>query len=231
MANQAHVLEIIKQIDKEMDMRVLIAGANGKIGQHLVEKMAQSPHQARAMIRNADQAPALKKLGAAETVVGDLESDCTEALKGCDAVVFTAGSGPDTGPDKTIDIDQNGAIRLIDSAKAAGVKRFILVSSMRAETPEEAPEKIRHYLQAKLNADNHLRESGLNYTVVRPGPLTENAGTGKVDISEKLETSGDIPREDVAGVLLAVLDVDNLENRTFELLSGDTTITEALAAL
>lgn len=212
-------------------MRVLIAGANGKIGQHLVKQMSQTLHLSRALIRDAEQATTLENLGAAETVVGDLEEDCTAAMKDCDAVIFTAGSGPHTGPEKTIDIDQNGAIRLIDAAKAAGVKHFILVSSMRADTPEKAPEKIRPYLQAKLNADNHLRDSGLNYTLVRPGPLTEDAGTGKVDVSEKLEKSGDIPREDVAAVLLAVLDADNLENRTFDLLSGDTDITEALAAL
>lgn len=212
-------------------MRVLIAGANGKIGQHLIRKMAGSEHQARAMVRDPEQAPALQALGAAETVVGDLEQDCSDAMKDCDTVVFAAGSGPHTGPDKTIDIDQNGAIRLIDTAKKMGVKHFILVSSMRAETPENAPEKIRHYLQAKLNADNHLRESGLTYTIVRPGPLTESQGNGQVEMSAKLDRTGDIPREDVAEVLLAVLDAENTENQVFDVLSGDKAVKDALASL
>ncbi|BES72320.1 SDR family oxidoreductase [Marinobacter nanhaiticus D15-8W] len=209
-------------------MRVLIAGANGKIGQHLIKKMAHSPHEAVAMVRDPDQAEKLRELGAPKTVLGDLERDCTEQLKGCDAVVFTAGSGPHTGPEKTIDVDQDGAIRLIDSAKAAGVKRFIMVSAMRAEEPDKGPEKIRHYLRAKHRADEHLRAGGISYTIVRPGPLTQSAGAGKVEISEKLDRTGDISREDVAEVLLKVLDAPNAENRTLDVLSGDASIDEAV---
>lgn len=212
-------------------MRVLIAGANGKIGQHLVRHMAESQHIARAMVRSPEQAPALEKLGAAETVVADLEQDCSHALNDCDAVIFTAGSGPHTGPEKTIDVDQNGAIRLMDAAEAAGVKRFLLVSSMRADAPEKAPEKIHHYLRAKQKADEHLRASSLDYTLVRPGPLTNDPGTGRVELSPRLDRTGSIPREDVASVLLAVLDADNTVHQTFDLLSGDEGIAEALAHL
>ena len=212
-------------------MRVLIAGANGKIGQHLVRKMAGSQHIARAMVRKPDQAQALERLGATETVVADLEQDCSHALKGCDAVVFTAGSGPHTGPEKTIDVDQNGAIRLIDAAKAAGVRRVLLVSSMRADAPEKAPEKIHHYLRAKQQADEHLRASGLDFTLVRPGPLTNDPGTGRVEIGKPLDRSGSIPREDVAAVLLATLDADNTVKQTFDLLSGEEDIAESLASL
>lgn len=212
-------------------MRVLIAGANGKIGHHLIKKMAHSPHQAVAMVRDPDQAQALRQLGAPETVLGDLERDCSEQLRGCDAVVFTAGSGPHTGPDKTIDVDQDGAMRLIDSAKAVGVKRFVMVSAMRAEEPDKGPEKIRHYLRAKHRADEHLRAAGISYTIVRPGPLTQSSGTGKVEAREKLDRTGEIPREDVAEVLLKVLDAPNTENRTFDVLSGDESIDEALNGL
>lgn len=212
-------------------MRVLIAGANGKIGQHLVRLMAASPHTARAMVRKPEQAAALEQLGAAETVVGDLERDCTHALKDCDAVVFTAGSGPHTGPEKTIDVDQDGAIRLIDSARAAGVKRFLMVSSMRADRPENAPEKLHHYLRAKHKADEHLRASGLDFTLVRPGPLTNDPGTGKVELAARLDRTGSIPREDVAAVLLATLDADNSIHQSFDLLSGDYGIAESLSRL
>ena len=187
-------------------MHVFIAGANGQIGQHLLREMADSNHEVRALIRHPDQGPELQQLGATETVLGDLEQDCSEAMRGCDAVIFTAGSGPHTGPDKTIDVDQEGAIRLVDTARVMGIKRFIMVSSMRAEEPEKGPEKLRHYLWAKHNADEHLKNSGLNYTIVRPGRLTDDDGTGKVAVSARLEGFGKIPRQDVARVLLAVLD-------------------------
>ena len=212
-------------------MHVFIAGANGQIGQHLLREMADSNHEVRALIRHPDQGPELQQLGATETVLGDLEQDCSEAMRGCDAVIFTAGSGPHTGPDKTIDVDQEGAIRLVDTARAMGIKRFIMVSSMRAEEPEKGPEKLRHYLQGKHNADEHLKNSGLNYTIVRPGRLTDDDGTGKVALSARLDQSGKIPRQDVARVLLAVLDSDTATNRVFDVVSGDTPVPQALAKL
>ncbi|GGC59242.1 SDR family oxidoreductase [Marinobacter halophilus] len=212
-------------------MHVFIAGANGQIGQHLLREMSDSDHEARALVRHPDQGPELQKLGATETVLGNLEQDCSEAMRGCDAVIFSAGSGPHTGPDKTIDVDQDGAIRLVDAAKAMGIKRFIIVSSMGADEPEKGPEKLRHYLWAKHNADEHLKQSGLNYTIVRPGQLTDDDGTGKVKVSAGQEAFGKIPRQDVARVLLAALDLDNASNRVFEVVSGDTPVSEALAAL
>ncbi|MBL3555240.1 MULTISPECIES: SDR family oxidoreductase [Marinobacter] len=212
-------------------MHVFIAGANGQIGQHLLRELADSDHEARALVRHQDQGPELQQLGATETVLGDLEHDCSEAMRGCDAVIFTAGSGPHTGPDKTIDVDQDGAIRLMDTARAMGIKRFIIVSSMRAEEPEKGPEKLRHYLWAKHNADEHLKNSGLNYTIVRPGQLTNDEGTGKVALSERLEEFGKIPRQDVARVLLAVLDSETTSNRVFDVVSGDTPVPEAVAKL
>ncbi|WP_138439004.1 SDR family oxidoreductase [Marinobacter alexandrii] len=212
-------------------MHVFIAGANGQIGQHLLQEMANSNHEARALIRHPDQGPDLQQLGATETVVGDLEHDCSEAMRGCDAVIFTAGSGPHTGPDKTIDVDQDGAIRLVDTARAMGIKRFIMVSSMRAEEPEKGPEKLKHYLWAKHNADEHLKNSGLNYTIVRPGRLIDNDGSGNVALSARLEEFGEIPRQDVARVLLAVLDSDNTADTVFDVVSGDTPVAEAVAKL
>lgn len=212
-------------------MHVFIAGANGQIGQHLLREMAETDHEARALIRDAEQGPELQQLGATETVVGDLEQDCSEAMRGCDAVIFTAGSGPHTGPDKTIDVDQEGAIRLMDTAKAMGIKRFIMVSAMRAEEPDEGPEKLRHYLWAKRKADDHLKSSGLDYTIVRPGRLTNEDGTGQVAVSDKPGEFGEIPRQDVARVLLAVLDSDNTRNRVFDVVSGETPVVQAVAGL
>lgn len=212
-------------------MHVFIAGANGQIGQHLLQEMANSDHEARALIRHPDQGPDLQQLGATETVVGDLEHDCSEAMRGCDAVIFAAGSGPHTGPDKTIDVDQDGAIRLMDTAKAMGIKRFIIVSSMGAGEPDKGPEKLQHYLQAKHNADEYLKNSGLDYTIVRPGQLTDDEGTGRIAVSGAFESFGKIPRQDVARVLLAVLDSADTANCVFEVVSGDTSVPEALAKL
>lgn len=212
-------------------MHVFIAGANGQIGQHLLQEMANSDHEARALIRHLDQGPELQQLGATETVLGDLEKDCSEAVRGCDTVIFTAGSGPHTGPDKTISVDQDAAIRLIDSAKATGVKHFIMVSSMGAEDPDKGPEKLRHYLEAKHNADEHLKKSGLHYTIVRPGQLTNDEGTGKVSVSAEHQGVGKIPRQDVARVLLAALEANTPADRIFYVVSGDTPVDQALAQL
>ena len=211
-------------------MKILIAGANGKIGRHLVRRLAPSEHLCRAMVRDPAQEWELRQLGADEVVVADLEGDCRAALITCDAVVFAAGSGPHTGPEKTVDVDQNGAINLIDQAQNMGVGRFVIVSFMRADEPDSGPEKMRHYFVAKQKADNHLRASPLNYTIVRPGKLTEDAATGQVRIADRLEAFGEIPRDDVAAVLHAVLDTPGTAGREFDLLSGDQPVEDAITA-
>jgi uncharacterized protein YbjT (DUF2867 family) len=120
---------------------------------------------------------------------------------------------------------------LIDSAKAIGIKRFIIVSSVGAENPEQGPEKLQHYLRAKHNADEHLKKSGLNYSIVRPGQLTNDEGTGKVSVSATQEDSSKIPRQDVARVLLEELDAGAGVNRIFYVVSGDAPVAEALSRL
>lgn len=211
-------------------MKVVVAGANGKIGQHLVELLGQSEHAVRAMVRDPDQARSLEALGA-EVVVADLEDDVSAAVRGCDAAIFTAGSGPHTGPDKTRAVDRDGAIRMIDTCEREGVKRFLLVSSMHSDFPEQGSEKIRHYLEAKKAADDHLRASSLDYTIVRPGRLTQHVGTGNVRVAERLGESGEIPREDVAAVLARSLPLQNLIREGFDVLAGNTPIDKALVEL
>ena len=212
-------------------MRVLVVGAHGQIGQRLIRQMSDGTHQSRAMIRDAGQADALRKWGADDVVVADLEGDFGHALDGCDAVIFTAGSGGHTGPEKTDAIDRDGAIAVIDAAGKAGVRRLIMVSSMGADTPDNGPDGLQHYLRAKQAADRHLRESHLDYTIVRPGSLTDDDGTGRIRIAAQLESQGTVPRDDVAAVLLAVLDAPDTSGRQFELLAGDTPVKEAIAAL
>jgi uncharacterized protein YbjT (DUF2867 family) len=211
-------------------MKVLIAGANGKIGRRLIPHLVADNIQVRAMVRDLSQKTDLETLGAHEVVEADLEGDCSQALEGQDAVIFTAGSGPHTGPEKTIDVDQNGAISLIDQAKAQGVGRFIMVSSMRADDPESGPEKMRHYFAAKGKADDHLRASGLDYTIVRPGRLTEEPPLEKVKVAEKLKDFGDISREDVAKVLSETVR-RALRKKEFDVISGPTPTRDALDGL
>jgi uncharacterized protein YbjT (DUF2867 family) len=147
-------------------------------------------------------------------------------------VIFAAGSGSKTGPDKTIAVDQEGAKRLIDAAKKEGISHFIMLSSYGSGDPQAIP-KIAHYLKAKGEADRYLIESGLTYTIVRPGFLSFEPPTGKVEIAEHFESieGRDIPRGDVAQVIVSCLDIENAKNKTFELLSGNQPIQDALKAL
>ncbi len=212
-------------------MNILIAGANGHTGRLLIKELADHPtYNAIAMIRDENQAEALKELGVTDYVVADLEHDLTEAVKDCDVVLFVAGSGSKTGPDKTISVDQEGAKRLVDAAQANHSKQFIMLSSIGADTPTEP---LKQYLEAKGEADRYLKESGLTYTIVRPGRLTFDAGTGLVDITHKLEhiEGRSIPREDLARVMTAVIQNPAAYNQTFELLSGDVPIDQALSEL
>ena len=211
-------------------MRVLIVGAHGQIGYRLVERLAPSRHEVRAMVRDPDQQPALAAAGATETVVADLERDCREAVRGIEAVVFTAGSGPHTGPDKTEAVDREGAKRLIRQAEEAGVRRFIMVSAMRTDDPAQAPERLHPYLAAKADADAQLRASGMDWTILRPGRLRDERGRGRVTLGEGLPY-GEIPREDVAALLAALLPSESAYRRTLDATSGETAVREAVRRL
>jgi len=212
-------------------MKILVAGSHGQIGQRLIKAIAESDHTSVAMIRSAGQAPEMTALGAHETVIADLEDDCSHALTGVDTVIFTAGSGGHTPPEKTEAVDRHGAISLIDQAVAHGVQRFLIVSSINADTPENGPEKMQHYFAAKKAADDRLKAAGLDYTIVRPGKLTDDPGTGKIELAESLGRYGDITRDDVANLLLALVDAPAAYNRTLEVLAGDTPMAEAVESL
>ncbi|KNH18770.1 NAD-dependent dehydratase [Priestia megaterium] len=210
-------------------MKVLVVGANGTTGKQVVEKVANSKqHEAYAMIRDEKQADALKKLGA-NVVLGDLEQDVSDALRGMDAVIFAAGSGGNTGDEKTIAVDQNGAKNIIDEAKNQGVKRFVMLSSMGTDAPEQGPEGLQLYLRAKAIADEYLKQSNLQYTIVRPGTLSNDQATGKIDINNDIEDkSQTIPRADVATVLVECLNQEATIGKTFEMLAGETEIEQAI---
>lgn len=211
-------------------MKTVVAGANGKVGRYVIELLTERQQDVRAMVRDPEQRMPLEALGA-EVVVADLEEDVSHAVSGCDAAIFTAGSGPNTGPEKTKDVDRDGAKRMIDTCGRAGVNRFLMVSSMHADFPEQGDKKIQHYLEAKQEADNHLRSSKLDYTIVRPGKLTQEISDGRVSVAERLGEHGEIPREAVANALVEALPLQNLNRRAFDVTTGETPIRRALAEL
>ena len=211
-------------------MRVLVAGANGQVGRHVVRLLAERGHEVRAMIRAEAEAPELRELGG-EPVVADLEGEVTFAAEGCDAIIFSAGGGPGSGAAKKETVDRQGAVKLIEAAKEHGLQRYVMVSSMGAGDPGAGPEAMQPYLYAKARADEALRESGLDYTIVRPGRLTDEAGTSRVEAALSLSRRGEISREDTARTLVATLTAKNTFGKTFEVLSGDTPVEEALARL
>ncbi len=207
-------------------MRVLVIGANGLTGRRTVRLLKEGPHEPVAMIRDPEQAATFGEMEV-ESVVADLEEPLDPALDGIDAVIFAAGSGSKTGPDKTLAVDRDGAVRSIAAVEAAGIHRYIMLSAMRAD-PDSQGHPISHYLRAKGIADEHLRRSELAYTIVRPGRLTNDPGTGTVSLAPRLEPGGSISRDDVAAVMVACLDRPSTQRATFDILEGDTPIDEAL---
>ncbi len=209
---------------------MLVAGSHGGIGQHLVRLLAEAGHEARAMIRDDSQSSEMRDLGGTP-VVADLEGDPSPAAEGCDAIIFTAGGGPGSGAAKKETVDRQGAVKLIEAASEHGVRRYVMVSAMGADDPESGSEGMRPYLRAKGQADGALRESGLDFTIVRPGRLTDGPATGRVDAAPSLGRRGEITREDTARVLLATLTATNTHGKTFEVLGGGKPVEEAVNGL
>jgi uncharacterized protein YbjT (DUF2867 family) len=203
---------------------ILIAGANGTTGKKIVNLLKASQYfNPIAMVRKEGQIPFFEAIQV-DTVLADLEKDVSPAFKHkIDKVIFAAGSGGK----KVVEVDQNGAKRLIDASKSHNVKKFIMLSSMGADHPEKS-EELKDYLKAKQNADVYLKESGLPYTIVRPGSLTNEALSNKIELAEKLNKRGEISRNDVAQTLVRILNDDVANNTTFEIIKGEMLISEAL---
>jgi uncharacterized protein YbjT (DUF2867 family) len=215
-------------------MRVVIAGGHGKIALNLERLLSQRGDSVAGFIRNPDHAADLQAAGA-EALVVDLESasvdEVASHLDGADAVVFAAGAGPGSGAARKETVDRNAAILLADAAEVAKVRRYVMISSLGAdaEAPDSAGDSVFvAYLRAKGAADDNVRaREALDSTIVRPGHLINDPGTGRVTIADSTGR-GNIPREDVAAVLLAVLDTPGTAGQTFEVISGDSPIGEAV---
>jgi uncharacterized protein YbjT (DUF2867 family) len=214
-------------------MRVAIAGGHGQIALRLARVLAQRGDDVVALIRNSNHAEDVGQAGA-EPVVVDLEraseDDIARAIAGSDAVVFAAGAGPGSGPERKETMDYGGAVKLIAAAKKAGVGRYVIVSSMGADPDAPGDDTFGVYLRAKGRADDAVRASGLDATVVRPGGLTNSSGTGRVNLGESVPR-GQVTRDDVAAVLAAVLNSPNTVGRTVDLIGGDTPVAEAVKAI
>ena len=183
-------------------------------------------------MRNPDHAPDLEAAGV-EPVVADMEREAslTPYVEGADAVVFAAGAGPGSGPERKQTVDLGGAVKLVEAAREADARRYLMVSSIGAHDPASGGEQMRPYLEAKAAADEAVAASGLDFTIVRPGGLTDEPGTGKIEVHTDVGHRGRIPREDVAATLAACLDEPATIGKTFELFSGDTPIAQALRGL
>jgi uncharacterized protein YbjT (DUF2867 family) len=212
-------------------MDVLVAGGHGQIARHLLRLLAEHGHHGRGLIRNPDHAADLEADGAVPELC-DLEHDDPRPhLGAADAIVFAAGAGPGSGVERKRTVDYGGAVKLIEAAEELGVRRYLMVSSMGAADPESASEAMRPYQQAKHDADEALAASSLDWTIVRPGGLTDAPAAGTVAIAERLGRYGEVTREDVALVLLESLGAENSIRKTFEVLEGDVPVHEAIAAL
>lgn len=208
--------------------KILVVGANGQIGRSFCTKARGAGLSIRAMVRGEDQCERFESEGF-DAVVGDLEGEFAHAFDDCDRVVFTAGSGGSTGGDKTILIDLYGAIRTIVESEERGIDHFVMVSALRADQPLEAPPAMRHYMVAKLLADQRLLESSVRATILRPGRLTDEPGTGRVRTSLAAGEGVDVSRENVADCILEALRHPPSVDRVVDLLDGDTSIPDVFS--
>lgn len=214
-------------------MRVLVAGAHGKVGRRVLRRLADSGHTAVAMVRDAAQSDEVIAHGAADVVVADVTDGLTEALAavlpGIDAIVFSIGSGPEGGAASKAEVDQAGSDRLVALAEVHLVSRYVMVSSQGAEDPTQADGDFRAYLQAKHDADQNLMASALRWTVLRPGTLTDDVGHGTVRVTLGPAT-GEVTRDDVAAVVVACLTEPAAVGRVLSVHAGDTLVPDAVAA-
>jgi uncharacterized protein YbjT (DUF2867 family) len=214
-------------------MRIVIAGGHGQIARQFGRLVSEAGHDPVGLIRNPEHVPDLQADGI-EPVLLDLENTdvgaLTDVVQGADAVVFAAGGGPDGNAARKETVDKGAAIMLADAAEGAGVRRYLMVSAMGTENADpDSDDVFQVYLRAKQAADDDVRSRDLDWTVVRPGRLTDDVPTGQVQVGQ-LER-GSVTRGDVAHVLAEALDSDNTIGKTFDLLNGDVAVAEAVGKL
>jgi nucleoside-diphosphate-sugar epimerase len=211
-------------------MVVAIAGAHGKIAMRLTRILTERGDDVIGLIRNPDHASDVRQVGATPAVC-DLEhatvDEIAQAIKGADAAVFAAGAGPGSGAARKLTMDRDGAVKLLQAATDAGVRRYVIISAVGAESPPDGDDTFAVYLRAKAEADEAVRASDRAWTVVRPGGLTDDPGTGRVRVQEE-PFRGQVPREDVAAVLTHVLSDNRAHGRILYVNGGEEPIDQAL---
>lgn len=202
---------------------ILVAGAHGEIGKRVITLLSESQYFTPvAMVHKKEYLEDFKSQNI-KAVLANLTENVEHAFENIEKVIFAAGSGGEN----LIEVDQEGAKNLIKAAEKAEVKKFVMLSSMGAENPEKS-EELKEYLEAKHNADEFLKQSGLNYTIVRPGPLSNKPGTGKIKLETEISGKGEISRDDVAQILVRSLHDDSPNEVTYEIIEGDTLIGKAI---
>jgi uncharacterized protein YbjT (DUF2867 family) len=214
---------------------VVIVGGHGKVALRLAEALTGQGHTVRSLIRKQEQGADVEDSGAQPYLLdieGSDAGDFVDAFDSADAVVFSAGGGGDGSVERKRTVDLEGSLKSIEAAKRAGIRRFVQVSAMGVDEPvaDDAAPAWRAYVAAKRDADVALRASGLDWTIVRPGGLTDGPATGSVRMADRLPR-GEISRRDVAAVIVAVLEDDSTIGAQFEVTAGEQTISDAIASL
>lgn len=212
--------------------RIAIVGGHGQVARQLIHLLRRADHDPVALVCNPDYRDDLEGRGA-EVRILDIEhqgaSEFGEAFTGCEAVVFAAGGGPDGNIERKRTVDLEGSLKSIEGAQAAGIRRFVQVSAIGVDDPlpPETGEVWRAYVEAKRDADAALRASDLDWTIIRPGRLTDGPGTGRVALGSDV-LRGDVTRADVAAVVAAVLDVPTAIGKQWNLVNGEVPVGEAV---
>jgi len=212
-------------------MRVVVAGGHGQIALQLERLLSRRGDEVVGIVRNPDHVADLERAGARAAVL-DLErasvDDVVGVVDGADAVVFAAGAGPGSGAERKHTVDRDAAVLLADAALSAGVRRYVMVSAIRVdEADPDSDDVFQVYLRAKAAADAYVRDQDLDWTIVRPGRLTDEPGTGLVQAGADVGY-GEVPRADVAAVLLGVLDDPATAGKQFNLVGGEAPVATAL---
>ncbi|WP_139983392.1 SDR family oxidoreductase [Nocardioides litoris] len=212
--------------------RVAVVGGHGQVAQHLLSELRRTGHEPVALVRKEEYREELEALGA-EVRLLDIEQQeapaFAEAFAGCDAVVFAAGGGPDGSIERKRTVDLGGSVKSIEGAHSAGVRRFVQISAIGVDDPlpDDTDDVWRAYVEAKRDADAALRDSDLDWTIIRPGKLTDDEATGRVALGPDVER-GEVTRADVAAVVAAVIGESDTVGQQWDLVGGDVPVAEAV---
>ncbi|TLS36982.1 NAD(P)H-binding protein [Pseudalkalibacillus caeni] len=204
-------------------MKVAVMGASGSVGEHVIKFLSRKNYESVAVINETNKTEEMKKLGATEVAVSN-DEHFEEAFADCDAVIYVSGASPNAGETKTVLVDHRAVIDSVKETKKQGIDRFVFLSAIRANEPEDSDSRTTG---AKDEPDELLRQEGLTYTIIRPSHLVDKPGSGKIEAAESVSSEGEIPREDVAAVLVEVLENEATYKQTYEVTAGDTRIEEA----